>query len=353
MACSLEVRVPFLDHRVVEFAWRLPSALKYNKQGGQQAAVAPPPVPPSAAASWSIARRRDSKSPAHVAAWSPRGRGRRNCSTSSSCGRGGFSKEPKVVRECWNQHLGGGDHWQLLWTVLMYRQWASRWASELGRRPRGGRHAPQPLATSQRGPNPPPCTPREAPATGWQSQSPFRRLVSAQPLPSTASTTGADATCSSASRGRCPRSISSLRKVSLTAPSTSAYAQERPEQHILPPVRVLAISPEQAVVAEQTAGAPSSASRTAEKSGKRSTGRKSTCQPGLPGLGHSPCVVPGAWCPARDGRSHSIPLFHLADGGRVLVAEPHPGLVVSRKRKQLVELGLRLPVPELRGSPGA
>ena len=36
MAHSLEVRVPFLDHRVVELAWRLRPALKYDRQGGSK-----------------------------------------------------------------------------------------------------------------------------------------------------------------------------------------------------------------------------------------------------------------------------------------------------------------------------
>jgi len=35
MAYGLEVRVPFLDHRVIEYAWRLPPALKYNRRGGK------------------------------------------------------------------------------------------------------------------------------------------------------------------------------------------------------------------------------------------------------------------------------------------------------------------------------
>jgi asparagine synthase (glutamine-hydrolysing) len=136
MAYSLEVRVPFLDHRVVEFAWRLPPALKYNKQGGSKRLLRRllyRHLPRELA----DRPKKGFSSPLPMWLRGPlRPWAKELLDQCQLREEGNF--EPKVVRECWNQHLTGvGDHWQLLWTVLMYRHWASCWASELGRRPEG------------------------------------------------------------------------------------------------------------------------------------------------------------------------------------------------------------------------
>ena len=47
MAVALEVRVPILDHRIVEFSWRLPAPLQDAGRQGQVAA-APGALPPRA-----------------------------------------------------------------------------------------------------------------------------------------------------------------------------------------------------------------------------------------------------------------------------------------------------------------
>ncbi|HHJ38932.1 MAG TPA: hypothetical protein ENJ86_05665 [Methylothermaceae bacterium] len=36
--------------------------------------------------------------------------------------------EAATVRNNWNQHLAASsDHWQLLWNIIVFRQWHSYW----------------------------------------------------------------------------------------------------------------------------------------------------------------------------------------------------------------------------------
>ena len=133
MAYSLEVRVPFLDHRVVEFAWRLRPALKYNKQGGSKRLLRQllyRYVPPEL-----VARpKKGFSSPLPIWLRGPlRDWAEELLDERQLKDEGLF--DPAIVRECWQQHLAAtGDHWQLLWSILMFRQWLSYWASNHDRR---------------------------------------------------------------------------------------------------------------------------------------------------------------------------------------------------------------------------
>jgi asparagine synthase (glutamine-hydrolysing) len=129
MAHGLEVRVPFLDHRVVEFAWRLPPALKYNKQGGSKRLLRrllyrhlPPELVDRPKKGFS--------SPLPVWLRGPLREWAEELLDERRLEEEGIF-EPAVVRECWRQHLAAaGDHSQLLWNVLMFRQWRSCWESD-------------------------------------------------------------------------------------------------------------------------------------------------------------------------------------------------------------------------------
>jgi asparagine synthase (glutamine-hydrolysing) len=125
MSVSLETRVPLLDHRVVELAWRLPPRMKLR--GGQ--------------GKWLLRRVLDRYVPRALVerpkqgfaipldSWL-RGPLREWAETLLEEGRlrrEGFL-DHAAVRRRWQEHLSGARNWQYhLWIVLMFQAWLDRW----------------------------------------------------------------------------------------------------------------------------------------------------------------------------------------------------------------------------------
>lgn len=129
MAMSLETRVPLLDHRVVEFALRLPLSLKLRQDAGRTSAkwilrqVLYRHVPAS------IIDRPKKGFSVPLAAWL-RGELRdwaEDLLDETKLRQQGFL-DPRQVRCLWAQHLSGQRNWQNpLWAVLMFQAWLAEW----------------------------------------------------------------------------------------------------------------------------------------------------------------------------------------------------------------------------------
>jgi len=121
MAVSLESRVPFLDHKVFEFAWSLPQHLKIRGRQGKWILrkVLERHVPPV------LFNRPKMGFGVPIGAWL-RGSLREwaeDLLSPNYLKQTGYFK-PEVVQEVWQSHLAGGrDQQYRLWPILMFQSW--------------------------------------------------------------------------------------------------------------------------------------------------------------------------------------------------------------------------------------
>jgi asparagine synthase (glutamine-hydrolysing) len=125
MGVGLETRVPLLDHRVIEFAWRLPMAMKLRGGRGKRLLrrVLYQYVPRH------LIERRKMGFGIPLDSWlrGPLKNWAESLLDEGRLAREGFF-DPAPIRRRWAEHLSGRRNWQHhLWVVLMFQAWVDHW----------------------------------------------------------------------------------------------------------------------------------------------------------------------------------------------------------------------------------
>ena len=121
MAVGLEARVPFLDHKLFEFAWRLPLNLKIRKGVGKWIlrevlnSYLPRPLYERPKMGFSVPLgswlRHDLRE------WAE------DLLNPNNLRCAGYF-EPEIIQTVWKEHLSGAhNHQYQLWPVLMFQAW--------------------------------------------------------------------------------------------------------------------------------------------------------------------------------------------------------------------------------------
>ena len=123
MAVGLEVRVPLLDHRIVEFSKKIPLSLKVKHQNGKyllkKLLYKYIPENKRQKVGFSVPINEWLRGP--LREWGTYLLNEKKISEDSIL-------NPVPIKKFWNEHINGNANWSsILWNVLIFQAWKEKW----------------------------------------------------------------------------------------------------------------------------------------------------------------------------------------------------------------------------------